>query len=291
MVEQKPEAKALDIKAIDCMNYHFGQKFMETHKTAEIQQMFKILFGGGRVPPYRAKTPKEFVGEMDAAGYEKAFICAVKMWSYRDHKLIMDFTADDIYELVKEYPDRLIGVVSYHPFRIEDSLKEIDKAVKQYGFKGVYFHALGHNLRLNDRKLYPCYAKCSELGIPVAMQVGHSLEILPSEVGRPIYIDEVALDFPNLNFVLSHTGWPWVEELIAMAWKHENVYCDISAHLPAYLHKELVEFMNTRGRNKTLFGTNNMGMKLYKDQFMALPIKDETKVKVLRENAVKLYKL
>ena len=98
------------------------------------------------------------------------------------------------------------------------------------------------------------------------MQIGHSLEIMPSEPGRPVYIDEVALDFPKLKFVASHTGWPWCEELVAMAWKHENVYIDISAHRPRYLDPSLVIFMNTRGRDNVLFGTNGLGLKDMKEE-------------------------
>ena len=123
------------------------------------------------------------------------------------------------------------------------------------------------------------------------MQVGHSLELMPSEAGRPIYIDKVALDFPELKFIGSHTGWPWCEELIAMASKHRNVYMDISAHLPEYLDRSVVQFMDTRGRNKVLFGTNAFGLERCKQQLLGMPLKDETKQKVLRDNAVKVFNL
>ena len=122
------------------------------------------------------------------------------------------------------------------------------------------------------------------------MQMGHSLELMPSESGRPIHIDKVALDFPELIFIASHAGWPWCEELIAMASKHPNVYMDISAHLPQYLEPSVKQFMDTRGRDKVLFGTNVFGLKRCKDQLMGLPLKDETKQKVLRDNAARLFK-
>jgi hypothetical protein len=280
-----------DIKAIDIMNYPFTAEGVKGWMANEFQIMARTIFKGRQSIEFAPKTPAQFVAEMDEAGYDKVFICGCYMFSHRDKKLIWDYPVDVIHQAIKDYPDRLIGIAGYNPLRIEESLRDIEKAVKEYGFKGVYFHSLSFNLPLNDRKLYPCYAKCNELGVPVAMQTGHSLETLPSEPGRPIYIDEVALDFPNLKIVLSHTGWPWCEEFIAMAWKHENVYCDISAHMPRYLDPSLVRNMDTRMRDKVLFGTNNLGLKHCKDQFMEMNIKDDTKRMVLRDNAVRLYKL
>jgi len=81
------------------------------------------------------------------------------------------------------------------------------------------------------------------------------------------------------------------EELIALAWKHPNVYIDVSAHLPRYLDPSIINFMNTRGRSKCLFGTNGIGLARCKEQFMELSVKDETKQAVLRDNAIKVFKL
>ena len=228
---------------------------------------------------------------MDDAGFEKVFIVAVKMGSYRGRWLANDFSNQEVYEMIKGYPDRLVGMAGYDPLNIMDSLRQIETAVKEYGFKVVYAHTLGWDIRPDDRRMYPCYVKCVELGIPFSIQMGHSLELMPSEAGRPIHIDKVVLDFPELTFIASHTGWPWCEELIAMATKHPNVYVDISAHMPKYLDQSLVQFMNTRGRNKVLFGTNGFGLKRCKDQFMEMSLKDETKQKVLRDNALKIFKL
>ena len=106
-----------------------------------------------------------------------------------------------------------------------------------------------------------------------------------------MYLDQVALDFPELKIVGSHTGWPWCEEMIAMAWKHPNIYMDISAHLPRYLDKSIIAFMTTRGQDKVLFGTNGLGLEPCKKQFMELEMKDSVRSKILRENAIKLFKL
>jgi len=278
-----------EIMAIDVMNYPFTPESMKKFwSSPEMKEMADRVLGG-HTP--QGVSPEQFVAEMDEAGYEKVFIAAVKMGSYRGRWLANDFTNQEVYEMTKNYPDRLVGLASYDPFNIMESLRNIETAVKEYGFKGVYAHTLGWNIPPDDRRMYPCYVKCIEFGIPFSIQIGHSLELMASEAGRPIYIDKVALDFPELTFVASHTGWPWCEELIAMASKHKKVYMDISSHLPRYLDRSLVQFMDTRGQDKVLFGTNAFGLKRCKQQLLELPLKEDTKRKVLRENAVRLFKL
>lgn len=278
-----------EIMAIDVLNYPFTPEGMKKFwASAEMKEMCDRVLGG-HTP--QGVTAKQFIADMDNAGFEKVFIVAVKMGSYRGRGLANDFSNREVYEMIKDYPDRLVGMAGYDPLNIMASLREIETAVKEYGFKGVYAHTLGWDIRPDDRKMYPCYVKCVELGIPFSMQIGHSLELMPSEVGRPIYIDKVALDFPELTFIASHTGWPWCEELIAMASKHKNVYIDISAHLPRYLDQALVQFFDTRGQEKVLFGTNAFGLKRCKQQFLEMSLKEDTKRKVLRDNAVRVFKL
>jgi len=302
-----------DIKAIDIMNYpnQCVKGLVDFSEFEEFQIMarstFKTMFTQGIFPtlkeledtmpvgtqfnPY--PSIETMIADMDEIGYEIVCLSAVKMWSHRHHfKMIYDFSIDLVKDIVEKANGRVIGAAGYNPFRIEQSIAEIEKAVKEYGFKFVYYHPITFGISPNDKKSYPLYAKCSELGVPVSMQVGHSAEPLPSWVGRPIEIDEVALDFPNLKINLSHTGYPWIEEWCDMVWKHPNVYGDISAYMPRSLDPSLVRFMDSvRGRDKIMFGTNGLGLKVTKEQFMALDIKDETKVKVLRENAIEFLNL
>lgn len=235
----------------------------------------------------------EMIADMDLLGYETIVISATKMWSYRyHHRLILDYSIDDVGEIVREAKGRVIGAASYNPFRIEESLAEVERGVREHGFKYVWFHPLSFGLAPNDRRFYPLYAKCNELGIAVGMQVGHSAEVLPSDVGRPMLVDDVAIDFPNLRINLSHTGWPWVDEWCSMLWRHPNVYGDISAYFPRSLDERQVRFMDSsRGRHKVLFGTNGLGLKKCVEQFRALDIKEETQRRVLRENAIEFLAL
>lgn len=279
-------------KVIDVLNYPFNPEQQKRFwGTPEMKIMIDTLIKSGGPPPHVEGTPEEVIAQMDEAGVDKVMIAAVKMYSWRQRRMGVEYTNEEVYELVKYNPKRIIGLAGYNPFDIDESLKGVEKAVKEYGFKGVYGHFESFGLPANDKKLYPLYAKCVELDVPVSMQIGHAMEVLPSEPGRPIYVDEVALDFPKLKFIISHTGWPWCEEAIAMAWKHANVYLDVSAHNPKYLDKSVIQFMDTRGRDKVMFGTNSWPFKFILDQFYVLPIREETKQKVLRDNAMRVFKL
>ncbi len=238
-------------------------------------------------------TTAECLADMDTLGYTHVSVCATKMWSYYYHRdFIMNYPVEAVAEAVAESDGRIIGTASYDPFRITDSLAEVERAVKEFGFRYVWFHPLSYGLPPNDRRFYPLYAKCVELGIAVGFQVGHSAEVLPSDCGRPMLADDVAIEFPDLRINLSHTGWPWVDEWCSMLWRHPNVYGDISAYYPHSLDERLVRFMDSsRGRDKVLFGTNGLGLERCKAEFLELDIREETKRAVLYDNAVRFFAL
>ena len=234
----------------------------------------------------------EAVAQLDATGCDAVVLACLKMYSYRHHqKLIMDLPEEVVAEAVSAHPTRFIGAAGYNPWRIDESLRRIETFVNEYGFKYVYFHPITFGLRPDDRRNYPLYAKCQELGIPVGLQVGHSAEVLPSEVGHPIYVDNVAMDFPDLKINLSHTGWPWTGEFISMLWRHPNVYGDISAYFPKSLDAELVRAMDRQLRHKVMMGTNGFPLERCLKELDELPLRDETKARITGENAAEFLGL
>ena len=301
----------MDVQAIDtmCRAGYAGivteEEWKETWAMYEAQAAVKGTFGGVLkklgVPPedgwkviasqYKASV-EEMVQEMDEVGVEKALVDQQLIWSRREHKLATAFTVERIAEIVDKSKGRIIGGAGYNPFRIEESLKDVERAVKEFGFKYVWFHPNSFGFKASDAKCYPLYAKCIELGIPCCLQSGHSAEPLPSEIGRPMYADEVAMDFPNLVMVLTHTGWPWIDEWVSMIWRHPNVYGNIGAYYPSGLYQATVDFMNGPiGRAKVVWGTNGFGLTRCKKEFVELPIRDENKTRILRDNAINIFKL
>lgn len=233
------------------------------------------------------------VAKLDSAGYDLSTLACLKMWSHDiHHKLIMDHPEEVVAEaLAQPGGERFIGGVGYNPLRISESIARVERFVRDHGFKYVYFHPMTFGVAPNDRRCYPLYAKCVELGVPVGFQVGHSAEVLPTDVGRPMLADDVARDFPDLRINLSHTGWPWTGEFCSMLWRHPNVYGDISAYYASSLDPELVDFMDGAGRHKVLFGTNGLPMERALEEVLNLPLKDKTKERVLRANALEFLGL
>jgi uncharacterized protein len=279
------------LKAIDMMYYvatpEFIAKWNDAKKNELICRMERAI---GGLPQFDSIAA--MIAKMDEAGVEKVFITQTKMWSYRNHWMYMDTTIDEVAQYTTLYPDRFVGLAGYNPFRIKESLQEIELGVKQYGFKGVYVHIYGFDIPLSDAKMYPLFAKCVELDIPVSMQVGHVLEAMPSEHGRPIYLDKIASDFPELKMIGAHTGWPWAAELISACYKWDNVYFGIDGWLPKYLAPEILHFMNSRmGMDRCVWGTNGLPWKASLDQMDQIGLKDDVKRKVLRDNTAQLFGL
>ncbi|GBC76807.1 hypothetical protein HRbin08_00275 [bacterium HR08] len=246
----------------------------------------------GRAENMKGYEPREFIAMMDRLGIEKVCVPALKQAFYRKNKMGADFAYEEIAELVRAYPDRIVGLAGINPFERMAGVRRLEQAVREYGFRGAHIHPYGFGLPLNAAEWYPFYAKCAELDIPIVIQTGHSAEFMPSACGRPILLDDVALYFPELRLIAAHTGWPWVEELIALAWKHPNVYIAVSGHAPKYWDKSLVHFLNSRGIGKVMWGTD-YPLILHEEsltQIEQLGLKPEAKRALLRETAVKVFK-
>ena len=244
------------MKVIDVWHQPFTPELMKKAYFDDEEQR-KVVEWWGIQDRIAGKTPSEFVAEMDKNYVDKVLIPSAKIKSYLKQVMQWDFTPDEIYSIIKDYPQRLYGLYGVNPYNRMKGVRELERAVKEFGFVGAHIHTYGYGLNINHRLYYPYYAKCEELGVAVMMQIGHSAEAMPSETGRPILLDTVALDFQDLKLVAAHTGWPWVEELIAISWKHPHVYIATTAHGPKYWHPELVNFLNSRrGMGKVMYGTD-----------------------------------
>lgn len=174
------------------------------------------------------------------------------------------------------------------------AVRELERAVLELGCKALRIVPWLWKLPPNHRLYYPLYVKCIELDIPFCTQVGHTGPLMPSETGRPVpYLDEVALDFPELRIVAGHIGHPWTDEMIGVAWKHDNVFIDTSAYLPRYYPQQLLQFMQSYGADKAMFGSNfpQLSHSRCMAQVQELGLKPEVLDKFLSGNARRVFKL
>lgn len=284
-----PEVKAIDIQRFPC-----SPEFVSTwDRVKEGELMCRIEKSlGGRLPVY--DTIEMMVEDMDQAGVEKVGVIAPKIWSYWKKKDFIDTPISMVTPYIEKYPDRFFGIAGYNPYRVKESLNEIETAVKNYNFRGVYVHIYGYDIPLDDAKLmYPLYEKCIELDIPVEMQVGHVLEAMYGGHGRPIYLDRIAADFEDkVKLIGTHTGYPWIEELISVCYKWDNVWFGATAWAPRLWSPSIVNYLNSRlGAERAIWGTNMLPWKEQLEQIDALGFREENKRKLIRENAIKLFKL
>lgn len=235
--------------------------------------------------------PDQMIERMDEMGVERVICPALKQYLYRDRELI-SVPWESVAKVVEDHPDRVSGLYGIDPWMGMKGVKEFETAVRDYGFVGGHVHPFGFDVPVDGAQWYPFYAKAAELGVPVEFQLGHSAEFMPSECGRPILIDRVAIHFPELKLIGAHHGWPWVEEMISMAWKHPNVFVAVSGHAPKYWDPKMIKFLNSRGQGKVLWGTDypliGHDESLQQiDEF--LDLKPEAKERMLRGAALEVF--
>lgn len=233
--------------------------------------------------------PLDFtLAALDGAGIAHALVTA---WWGPEGPLISN---DEVAAVVAAHPSRFTGVASVDLLHPMAAVRELRRAVKTLGLRALRILPWLYGLPPNDRRYYPLYAECIELNIPFCLQVGHTGPMRSSEPGRPIpYLDEVALDFPELVIVAGHIGYPWTQEMIALAMKYPNVYIDTSAWKPSRYPAELTAYLRGHGRRKILFGSN-YPMLLPADclaEVAALGLDEEAGRLFLSENAARIFHL
>ena len=241
-------------------------------------------------------TIPDYIKKMNQAGIERSLLIAVTAGDIRVPESF-EIPYERVYDICSQNPDRFSGLAGVDPFRGMEGLNDLETAVKEYGFVGAHLYPHWCELPPNHRKYYPYYAKCCELGIPIMMQVGHNLIYSKNRrrpsVGKPIYLDQVAIDFPELKLIGIHIGIPWTEEMISMCWKHENIYTAGDAYAPKYWPEAFIHYANSYGKHKVMFGTDWPVIDPIRavDEFNNLNFKDSSKELVLRENAMRVFNL
>ncbi len=237
--------------------------------------------------PQREIPVSMTIAAMDAAGVKKSLICA---WQAPHRDMISN---DEVAGFVAEYPDRFVGVGSVDISKPMEAVREIRRCVEELGFKAIRVIPWLCERAPTDRLFYPVYVACCEMNVPFCTQIGHTGPLMPSEVGRPIYLDQIAIDFPELTIVGGHIGYPWTDEAIAVATKHENVYIDTSAYTVRRYPQALVDYLKTNGGHKVLFGSNYP--MITPKQALAglddLDMNPELKAKFLGGNAKRVFDL
>lgn len=243
------------------------------------------------------KEPEKFLLKlMDDGGVSRVLLTA------EDAETTMGLKVPNtkVAQFVQRNPERFLFMGAVDPYKGMNALKELEFAVKELNMKCLCLEPWLHKIKSNDKLYYPIYAKCVELDIPIWIHT--SLNFVPSltmDYGRPLYLDEVAGHFPELKIIAGHGGWPWVNEMIAVMWRHKNVYTDIAAIRPKYIATTgsgwdmLLQYGNTILQDKVLFATAwpARDFKESIEEILSLPLKDKVKEKWLGKNAKKILNI
>lgn len=230
---------------IDAWMQHPTERFLQ-------QPFFASINRWTRQEEVPSEIPSDLtISAMNDAGVRIGLLSA---WWAPSGPLISN---DEVAVVVANHPGRLLGIASVDLARPMEAVRELRRCVRELGFRGLRVLPWLWNLPPDDRRYYPLYAECVELEIPFCLQVGHTGPLCESEPGRPIpHLDRVALEFPELQIVGGHIGYPWTAEMISLATKYPNVHIDTSAYKSHRYPMELVEYMRGHGRRKVLFGSN-----------------------------------
>jgi uncharacterized protein len=208
---------------------------------------------------------------------------------------------EEVAQAAAANPDVLIPFASVDPARGAAGVAMARRLVTEHGIRGFKFHPSVQAFYPNDRAVYPLYAAIEELGVPALFHTGQTGigAGLPGGGGirlkysSPLYLDDVAADFPGMPVILAHPSFPWQEEALAVALHKRQVYIDLSGWSPKYFPPVLVQYANSLLADKVLFGSDFplLTPDRWLADFAKLDIKPEVREKILKQNAARLLGL
>jgi len=187
--------------------------------------------------------------------------------------------------------EALIPFANVNPFMVANPAQELERCVLEMGFKGLKLYPTYQGFYANDNMIYPIYAKAEELRIPVMIHTGSSIfQGARLKYGDPLWMDDVAVDFPDLTLIQVHSGRGlWYRRAFLLARLHHNVHMEIAGLPP----RKLLEYFPDLAKNadKIIFGSDWPGLRSIKaniEAIRSLPLSEETKAKILGKNAARI---
>jgi len=211
------------------------------------------------------------------------------------------YNNEEMAELAAEHSDVLIPFASIDPAKGKVGAREARRLVEHYGIKGFKFHPTFQGFYPNDRSAYVLYEAIQEAGVPALFHTGqtgvgagmHGGNNMRLKYSNPMFLDDVAADFPDMQIVMAHPSFPWQEEALSVATHKPNVWIDLSGWSPKYFPPILVRYANSLLQDRVLFGSDWPA--ILPDRWLAdfeqLEIKPNVRPKILKENARRLLKM
>ncbi|MGH6783200.1 MAG: amidohydrolase family protein, partial [Sphingomicrobium sp.] len=235
------------------------------------------------------------------ADYYRKLKMAFVVFTVDSELMPRKITNEEIAELAHQHSDVAIPFASINPHRGADGVRMARRLIAEYKVKGFKFHPSTQEFFPNDRLAYPLYEAIAEAGLPALFHTGQTGAGAGMRGGggirlkysNPLYLDDVAADFPDMPIILAHPSFPWQEEALSVATVKPQVYIDLSGWSPKYFPPILVQYANTLLKDKILFGSDYpvLSPEKWVEEFEKLPIKPEVRPLIMKMNAAKLLKL
>ena len=260
----------------DFMQPLFMDEASRSYAQMPVEYMFRNVPDIEKRDDYIAFT----LEKMDAFGIEKAMIGIQHETSQK---------------AVRDHPDRFFGSYHANPNRGMDEVREIVRFFETTGIKAVTGFPSGTvpQVPIDDKRWFPIYAKCVELGLPFCCTVGVPGPRIPMAPQKVELIDEVCWFFPELKFVMRHGAEPWTELAVKLMLKYDNLFYMTSAFAPQYYPKAIIDYANTRGAHKIMYaGYWPMGLSLERifSELPGVPFDPEVWPRFLRGNAMEVFR-
>jgi predicted TIM-barrel fold metal-dependent hydrolase len=251
---------------------------------------------------FRSKVPVREMEEVARQYAEWDILGVLLAWDAETASGLPRLTNDEVADVVKRYPDQFVGFASVDPWKGKWAIDEMTRAVTELGLIGAKFHPGIQAFYPNDARFYPLYQRINELGVPALFHTGtNGLGAgTPGGLGikmdftRPIYLDHVAADFPELTVIGAHPAWPWHEEMLAIIQHKSNVFMDLSGWSPKYIPKVIMEEARNRLQDRILFGSDFPFItpeRWLQDFYTIEGFTPEVRQKILKGNATRLLKI
>lgn len=272
----------------------------ELAKTAEHLSNYRRVYKASEAEAHRrpvdAASLKAYLDMYERLGAKHVVVKAKDLETTFGYRI----TNEDVAAFCKKHGPRYIGFAGVDPHKGMTALRELDYAVRELGLRGLNIQGFENEIAINDPKMFPLYAKCIELDIPINLHTSVNFSTATAmDWGRPGLLDQVMVHFPELRVCASPPGFPWVHELIAVAWRHPNVSIGLVAVRPRYLAVEnsgyggLLQYGNSMLQDRIIFGSSfpTVAVESCLADIEALPLKDGVKRKWLHDNAARFLGL
>lgn len=250
---------------------------------------------------FRTTIPVRSVAEMADEFRADGVLAVLLAWDATSASGLPPVTNDFVAGCVDSHPDAFVGFASVDPWQGRAAVAELRRAVAELGLRGLKLHPSAQAFSPDDQRFYDLYAACAELEVPVLFHTGTTGlgAGQPGGAGiklgysRPVLLDAVAADFPDLQVVAAHPSWPWQDEMLAIAQHKTNVWIDLSGWSPRRWSPALRDAVLGPLSDRALFGTDYpfITFAQWQRAFQTHEPSPEVEAKVLRDNAVRLLGL